>query len=93
MEARQSGIRMFFKNIDKDYWQHLGNASVMGLHLVSGTFVGLLIGYYLDKWLGTKPWLTLFFLIMGIIAGFKNMFHEFKKIQKKDEEKEKADGS
>lgn len=87
MEVRGGGIQMFFKGIDKSYWEHLGTAAVMGLHIVSGTFVGLVMGIYLDKWLGTKPWLTLFFLIMGIIAGFRNMFQEFRKMQKKDERK------
>ena len=75
---------MIFKSKDKDYWQKLGSASLMGLHLVSGTFVGLLMGYFLDKWLHTKPWLTIIFLLFGIIAGFRNMYQEIKKIQKDD---------
>mgnify|MGYP006279246015 CR=1 FL=1 len=76
---------MVFKNIDKDYWNSLLRASLLGIHLVVTTFVGLAVGYYLDKWLDTKPWLTMVFLLLGIIAGFKNMFQEVKSIQKNDE--------
>ena len=75
---------MFFKIKDKKYWESIGTASVMGLHVVSGTVVGLAMGYYLDKWLGTKPWLLLIFLVLGIVAGFRNMFQELKKITKDD---------
>lgn len=42
--------------------------------MVAATFIGLAMGYYLDKWLGTDPWLTLIFLLFGIIAGFRNIF-------------------
>lgn len=31
------------------------------------------MGILLDHWLGTKPWLTLVFLILGIVAGFTNV--------------------
>ncbi|HCC68594.1 MAG TPA: hypothetical protein DEP99_01745 [Nitrospiraceae bacterium] len=49
-------------------------ASTVGIHLVVATFIGLAIGYYLDKLFGTSPWLTIIFLIIGIAAGFKNLF-------------------
>jgi ATP synthase protein I len=52
----------------------LGRASVIGLHLVSGMIVGGVIGYYLDKWLDTSPWLKLIFFLLGIAAGFRNVY-------------------
>jgi ATP synthase protein I len=76
-------------NIDKEYWQSLSRAWMMGLQLVSATFIGLLMGIFLDKWLGTKPWLTIVFLILGIVAGFKNVFREIKRIQVYDSRAEK----
>lgn len=42
--------------------------------MVAATFIGLAIGYYLDKWLETSPWLTLGFLMLGIVSGFRNIF-------------------
>lgn len=77
------------KKTDRKYWQTLASASVMGLHIVSGTVVGLVMGIYLDKWLQTKPWLTILFLIFGIIAGFMNMFRELRKIDDQGAQKDK----
>ena len=42
--------------------------------LVLATVIGLGAGYYADRWLGTKPWLTLLGLGLGIAAGFVNLF-------------------
>lgn len=80
---------MFFKGLDRDYWNNLLRASLVGIHLVTATFVGLAVGYYLDKWLGTKPWLTMIFLLLGIVAGFKNMYQEVKHIQHSEAKKDK----
>jgi ATP synthase protein I len=52
----------------------LWRASLVGIQMVTSTFVGFVIGYYLDKFLGTKPWLTLIFLFIGIGAGFREIF-------------------
>jgi len=48
--------------------------SSVGISMVAATFIGLAMGYYLDKWLGTAPWLTLIFLLIGIVSGFRNIF-------------------
>ncbi|HVP56654.1 MAG TPA: AtpZ/AtpI family protein [bacterium] len=48
--------------------------SALGLGLVFSTFIGLAIGLWLDKVLHTKPFLTLAFLVLGIVAGFVNIF-------------------
>jgi F0F1-type ATP synthase assembly protein I len=29
-----------------------------------------LLGYFLDNWLGTKPWLMLIGFLMGLFTGF-----------------------
>lgn len=64
----------------------LSTAGTIGLQLVVSTFIGLAMGYFLDKWLGTSPWLLVLFLLLGIVAGFRDVFLEAKRIQKKDEE-------
>jgi len=38
--------------------------------------VGFFIGHFLDKWLKTDPWLTLVFILYGIMAGFYNLFSQ-----------------
>ncbi len=35
--------------------------------------VGVVLGYYADRWLGTEPFLLFFFLIIGSIAGFRRL--------------------
>ena len=35
--------------------------------------VGVVLGYYADRWLGTEPLLLFFFLIAGSIAGFRRL--------------------
>lgn len=42
--------------------------------MVASSFIGLFIGIYLDKWLGTKPWMTIIWLGFGIASGFRNIF-------------------
>ena len=78
---------MFFKKWDSEYLNSLLKASVVGLHLVTATFVGLVIGYFLDKWLNTRPIFTIIFLIFGIAAGYKNMYIEIKGIHDNDKKR------
>ncbi|MFQ5441612.1 MAG: AtpZ/AtpI family protein [Thermodesulfobacteriota bacterium] len=56
--------------------------ATMGVQLAVSTFVGLFIGYYLDRFFGSSPWLTIIFLILGTAAGFKNMFTTARKYGK-----------
>ncbi len=52
----------------------------VGLNLVFSTFIGLGIGYMLDKFIKvTFPWLTIIFLLLGIISGFRDLFKMAKK--------------
>ncbi|MBU4307972.1 MAG: AtpZ/AtpI family protein [Acidobacteria bacterium] len=58
--------------------------SSVGLMFPASILVGFTIGYLLDKWLKTDPYLTIIFIIYGILAGFVNLFsvtrpHEPKK--------------
>ena len=59
---------------EQSAWKALGELSTVGMTLVLATVIGLAGGYYLDKWLGTGPWLTLIGLCFGIAAGFVNLF-------------------
>lgn len=52
----------------------LGMVSTMGISMVVAIAIGVYMGFYLDKWLGTKPWFFFIFLLFGIIAGFRNIF-------------------
>ena len=60
----------------------LGFLSTVGISMVLAICLGALIGYYLDKWLGTSPWLLLVFIGFGIAAAFRNLFIMHKKAEK-----------
>ena len=44
------------------------------MEIAVATVVGGAIGWQLDRWLGTKPWLAILFLMLGLAAGFINLF-------------------
>ncbi len=52
----------------------MGLAMRMGTEMVVATLIGLGMGYGLDRWFGTEPWLLLLFFIFGAIAGFRNVY-------------------
>ena len=56
--------------------RQLARLSTIGISLVAATAIGLLIGYGLDRLLGTEPWLTMVFALFGIAAGFLNLFRD-----------------
>ncbi len=42
--------------------------------LVTSIAIGIGIGYGLDRWLDSRPWLTLLFFLFGVAAGFLNLY-------------------
>ena len=62
--------------------KELAYYSSLGLSVVLAIVIGLAIGVYLDKRFDTLPWCTLIFLVLGIVAGFRNMALAMKKARK-----------
>ncbi len=55
----------------------------MGISMALAIVIGIFIGIYLDRWFKTKyPWFFLIFLILGIIAGFRNIYVIMKRTEK-----------
>ncbi len=61
---------------------NIGTAFKMSTELVSAVVVGTIIGFILDNWFGTKPWLILIFFFVGAIAGIMNVVKSAKRMQK-----------
>ena len=61
---------------------NLGQAFKMSTELVSSVLVGTIIGFILDTWFDTKPWLIIIFFFVGVVAGITNVVRSAKKIQK-----------
>ena len=62
----------------------IGSAFKLGTELVSAVLVGTIIGFILDTWFGTKPWLIIVFFFLGSAAGILNVIKTAKRMQKKD---------
>lgn len=61
----------------------MGQALRMGTELVVGVAVGLFIGWQLDRWLGTWPWLLLLFFMLGFAGGLLNVIRGARRLQTK----------
>ena len=62
----------------------MGSAFRLGTELVAAVVVGTIIGFILDSWFGTKPWLIIVFFFLGCAAGMLNVIKTAKKMQEKD---------
>jgi ATP synthase protein I len=58
------------KKLFRELWFYSSLSFSIALSIV----IGLGIGYWLDKRFETTPWLTLIFLGLGVIAGFRNIY-------------------
>ncbi len=56
-------------------------ASAIGMALVLAIFIGAFIGYLLDNWFGFDYFFKIVCTILGIIAGFRNVYIMGKKYQ------------
>ncbi|MEL7542201.1 MAG: AtpZ/AtpI family protein [Pseudomonadota bacterium] len=48
---------------------------------VSAIIVGGVIGYFADYILGTSPWMLVGFLVLGFIAGVRNVMGSYNRMQ------------
>jgi len=62
----------------------MGNAFKLGTELVAAVGVGTIIGFILDSWFGTKPWLIIIFFFLGAAAGMLNVIRTANRMQKED---------
>ena len=54
----------------------------ISLDLISPIVVGFFIGITIDNFFSTKPIFLVIFLVLGIIAGFYNLYKSAQKIDK-----------
>jgi ATP synthase protein I len=52
----------------------MGLALRAGVELAAGLAVGGALGWFLDGWLGTRPFLMLLFFALGAAAGLLNVY-------------------
>ncbi len=76
------------KKEDKKSLKQAVMASTIGYQVAFAPFIGVAIGVFLDLKLGTGPYMTIIWLIIGIAAGGLN-YYRFAKQQQRDEEQKK----
>ena len=62
----------------------MGNAFKLGTELGAAVAVGAIIGFILDTWFDTKPWLMIIFFFLGAAAGLLNVIRTANRMQKED---------
>ncbi len=78
------------------FFRELGKYSALGLEMAISVVIGLAVGYYLDRWLGTSPWLTVVWIGIGFAAGVRSLYRAAvrseKDLERDEEEKRKPGG-
>jgi len=75
----------------QQHWKGLGAYGTVGLEIALSVIVGLLAGQWLDKKLGTAPWLMIIGLAYGIAAGARALYRALKRANREAEELDRKD--
>ena len=80
--AKQKASKKSLNN-NKNNTSSLGAALKLSTEMVASVFVGSIIGFILDTWFDSKPWLTIIFFFVGVAAGILNVIRSAKLMQKR----------
>ena len=84
LKIAKSKIKNKFYLIVKKEGSFMGSAFKLGTELVAAVAVGTIIGFILDSWFDTKPWLIIIFFFLGAAAGMLNVIRTANRMQKED---------
>ena len=84
LKIAKSKIRKKVLSNNEKRGSFMGNAFKLGTELVAAVGVGTIIGFILDSWFDTKPWLIIIFFFLGAAAGMLNVIRTAKKMQKEN---------
>lgn len=76
------------KKVDKENKKKWAVYSSVGLMFPVSIVVGAGMGYFLDKWLKTDPYLLVIFTLYGVAAAFWNLFKVTKRMSDANEKKD-----
>lgn len=66
--------------------------SSLGIHLVLTSVAGFFIGHFIDGWAHTGPLFTAIFFLLGIVAGFREIFRQMEMFDKKEQNGKNPEG-
>ena len=84
LKIAKSKIKTQLQNDSEKKGSFMGNAFKLGTELVASVAVGTIIGFILDNWFDTKPWLIIIFFFLGAAAGMLNVIRAANRMQKED---------
>ena len=84
LKIAKSKIKKRLNDDSENRASFMGNAFKLGTELVAAVAVGTIIGFILDGWFDTKPWLIIIFFFLGAAAGMLNVIRAANKMQKED---------
>jgi ATP synthase protein I len=84
LKIAKSKIKKQIENDSENRGSFMGSAFKLGTELVAAVAVGTIIGFILDSWFDTKPWLIIIFFFLGAAAGMLNVIRTANRMQKED---------
>ena len=82
LEIAKNKILKKNKDSKQSSSSNIGVAFKLSTEMVAAVVVGTIIGFILDNWFGTKPWVILIFFFVGVIAGIMNVVKSAKRMQR-----------
>jgi|TARA_B110000444_G_scaffold248544_1_gene272547 ATP synthase protein I len=84
LKIAKSKLKKDLNKDDEKRGSFMGFAFKLGTELVAAVMVGTIIGFILDTWFDTKPWLIIIFFFLGSAAGMLNVIKTAKRMQKEN---------
>ena len=84
LKIAKSKIKKQVQSDSEQKGSFMGGAFKLGTELVAAVAVGTIIGFILDSWFDTKPWLIVIFFFLGAAAGMLNVIRTANRMQKED---------
>lgn len=73
-QGSEEAARSKSSGSDTGIGKAMGTGFRVASELAAAILVGGLLGWQLDLWVGSTPWFLMIFLILGIVAGFWNVY-------------------
>ena len=84
LKIAKSKVKKQVQNDNEKRVSFMGSAFKLGTELVASVAVGTIIGFILDSWFDTKPWLIIIFFFLGAAAGMLNVVRAANRMQKEN---------
>ena len=82
LEIAKKKVEQKSQNNPNNQSSSLGAALKLSTEMVVAVLVGTIIGFILDSWFDSKPWLIIIFFFVGVVAGITNVIRSAKLMQK-----------